>query len=901
MSKPRIYGTCPAGCLWETVHRDEFLRSASIVKLYADGNDDFWVELGKTYKIKRESLKLEWGFQILLNVHYDTMESGAITHRTARVTLDLPDPKTFYDEYLKIKIIAAHGVQAQDGMYQIYIVAECNGEVAEIETEYGSYSYGAIYLSADDADICVSGATECYLVNDDATVEARDGVGIASIVKTSTEGLVDTYTVTKEDGSTATFTVTNGAKGEKGETGGLDNITHIYGESEDYVMSQKATSLALNEKLATMLGGKEQAKLEYSSEVYGYTFTLPYGAYLIDGRLPNGKIGFEDAEDFKNGKKIVVEDPGTSTTKLYYSISNGEFVATRYDVSPNPSDYILVLVFHQSYAQSSYAVPTLYCSIPVDIYIDGELYISDTDKEQNAQLVKHDAQLVKHEEQLASLKEQSRNCLHLGGFVRGTATASDKYTGGTSNRITMADVVALPYKGATIKFVIPEDHAVGVRHGNQAENLNNNEYWFYNGDTFTFPETSLYYRITFCTAYGDRVNEDGSLPDYGGETTITPEEINAHVAAGEIRVDLDTNYGDTVISRNYHNEPYIRKQMSARKGEIANVPKQCVICHTTDLHGDVTRAKNFFEYAKYIKADMNLLTGDHVAYDKRSGQNYLVDLVNAHNAPSYVCTGNHDVYYTQSDNEVYQYCVEPYVSQGGYVDNGNPYYYADNTDWKLRVIALNLFDGGMPTPTTNCVISQAQIDWFIDTLKGTPAGYGVIVIMHEPSQRYDKITPVNDKFYSSVFPFWEAHPGISGQPIVDIIDAFISGTKLTTAFTNSKDGTNVGIVADFTALNANVEFIAHVVGHTHLDVIGYYTATNKQVMLGSVCGTGVIGTSYPYLANGNDVPRGWEGVTQDAFNIYVIDRTNKKIKIARVGSNMNFEGQMRDFTEISYK
>lgn len=55
------------------------------------------------------------------------------------------------------------------------------------------------------------------------------GNGISSIVKTSTSGLVDTYTITYTDGTTSTFTVTNGqngADGEDGENGrGIVSIT----------------------------------------------------------------------------------------------------------------------------------------------------------------------------------------------------------------------------------------------------------------------------------------------------------------------------------------------------------------------------------------------------------------------------------------------------------------------------------------------------------------------------------------------------------------------------------------------------------------------------------------------------------------------------------------------------
>lgn len=61
------------------------------------------------------------------------------------------------------------------------------------------------------------------------------GDGIARIEKTGTEGLVDTYTITMTSGSTATFTVTNGAKGNPGDDGfsptiveDPDNTDEIY-------------------------------------------------------------------------------------------------------------------------------------------------------------------------------------------------------------------------------------------------------------------------------------------------------------------------------------------------------------------------------------------------------------------------------------------------------------------------------------------------------------------------------------------------------------------------------------------------------------------------------------------------------------------------------------------------
>lgn len=52
-----------------------------------------------------------------------------------------------------------------------------------------------------------------------AGVDGADGNGIDSIALTSTDGLVDTYTITFTDATTTTFDVTNGAAGADGEDG----------------------------------------------------------------------------------------------------------------------------------------------------------------------------------------------------------------------------------------------------------------------------------------------------------------------------------------------------------------------------------------------------------------------------------------------------------------------------------------------------------------------------------------------------------------------------------------------------------------------------------------------------------------------------------------------------------
>lgn len=54
--------------------------------------------------------------------------------------------------------------------------------------------------------------------NSTTTVYVENGKGISSIAKTSTAGLVDTYTITYNDSTTSLFTVSNGAKGDTGDS-----------------------------------------------------------------------------------------------------------------------------------------------------------------------------------------------------------------------------------------------------------------------------------------------------------------------------------------------------------------------------------------------------------------------------------------------------------------------------------------------------------------------------------------------------------------------------------------------------------------------------------------------------------------------------------------------------------
>ena len=83
-----------------------------------------------------------------------------------------------------------------------------------------SYSNGVLHLGipkGDKGDKGDTGATG---------PTGPTGNGIASVAKTGTSGLVDTYTITYTNGDTSTFTVTNGAEA-------VDNTLTIAGRAAD--------------------------------------------------------------------------------------------------------------------------------------------------------------------------------------------------------------------------------------------------------------------------------------------------------------------------------------------------------------------------------------------------------------------------------------------------------------------------------------------------------------------------------------------------------------------------------------------------------------------------------------------------------------------------------------------
>lgn len=174
-----------------------------------------------------------------------------------------------------------------------------------------------------------------------------DGVGIQSIAKTSTNGLVDTYTITLTNGGTYTFTVTNGADGTNGTNGtngidGDDGATFTPSVDAAGNLSWTNDGGLANPQAVNIKGPAGSAGAPGSPGAKGTTFTPSVDAagnlsWTNDGGLDNpatvnikGDSG-DSVEDtgwlpltLEDG--ITVHDASFAVTPQYRKIGNHVYI-----------------------------------------------------------------------------------------------------------------------------------------------------------------------------------------------------------------------------------------------------------------------------------------------------------------------------------------------------------------------------------------------------------------------------------------------------------------------------------------------------------------------------------------------------------------------------------------------
>ena len=485
----------------------------------------------------------------------------------------------------------------------------------------------------------------------------------------------------------------------------------------------------------------------------------------------------------------------------------------------------------------------------------------------------------------------------------------------SSDTVLTNDICCVPYQGATYTFVLPDGIKARVNEGT-SYTVSNGAYVTNNGTT-TLGANTMTQQFQFAKVNGD---------------SLSVSEMNTFVNNGAIKI-IYKRRDLPVEKRNYDNEKFVKAALyrmgwasSEEIYELAGLESMPIITHTSDLHGDFKRFENFMEYSKIIKANIAVSTGDNVLLTSFNGSLYLKDVISKHTGvPFASCIGNHEVYYPQntvSNTDLFNNFISPYVAQGNYLASANtaatmPYYYVDIAAKSIRLIVINQYDNGCYYGAgLGGRLGQTQVTWLCNTLLSTPAGYGVVIAMHSNEAKVN--TPEAMSAWNQTINWDGGNEDTAGyaasglyvnaiRPIRTIVDAFISKTSLSTSYdentVNGNNGETVTINVDFRNVNEGVEFICYLTGHRHKDNVGYVDgATNKQLMLNIVCGN----CHYPRggglsFSEGCDIPRGDRGSVQDAFNVYAIDRRSGNVRIARVGSDFNFQGIERKFLIAPYK
>lgn len=129
-------------------------------------------------------------------------------------------------------------------------------EIADLKEELGDLSD----LDTSDKSSIVNA------INEAAQSGGGDVVSIANIAKTGTVGLVDTYTITMTDGTTYTFTVTNGDVDDAEIQAYIDDWLDEHPEATTTVQDGAVTMAKLSSEVKSQLGTRANHNYLYNSD-----------------------------------------------------------------------------------------------------------------------------------------------------------------------------------------------------------------------------------------------------------------------------------------------------------------------------------------------------------------------------------------------------------------------------------------------------------------------------------------------------------------------------------------------------------------------------------------------------------------------------------------------------------
>ena len=351
----------------------------------------------------------------------------------------------------------------------------------------------------------------------------------------------------------------------------------------------------------------------------------------------------------------------------------------------------------------------------------------------------------------------------------------------------------------------------------------------------------------------------------------------------------------------------VTNSLEAAKIRTKTGGKSCqrafTIVHITDTHGDIDSTHAVYLYADRIGANFVALTGDYIPYGPHHGYSMLHSIIKDAITPTVYTIGNHDVA-DCSDEYAYNANILP-IRDTIQASADHPYYYRDFIYGEETVRAISLYPfSDRAKNRVNGYYTQEQLMWLCETLASTPDRGHIFILRHfshhKPLVQSEEERMFND-YEDTNSDLSNLCLNMNCDPVTDIIDAYNAHTSISAQYNGDlRDGTaTINVHYNFEG-RSNSEFVAYLTGHLHVDHIGYARDTKTpQVVLGSLCTTGVKGTpeysSYTVLST----PRDYGTDSQIAFNVFSFNFEKKKIHIARVGNGL-FKERQKTFMELLY-
>ncbi len=323
--------------------------------------------------------------------------------------------------------------------------------------------------------------------------------------------------------------------------------------------------------------------------------------------------------------------------------------------------------------------------------------------------------------------------------------------------------------------------------------------------------------------------------------------------------------------------------------------------HISDTHGSDRSLEPACGFLNKTDCSFGLLSGDIIATVE------MKNMLKGCTKPFLMIPGNHDAYDDGGEHNFRTHMLDPMqdINNAVFGSETCNYWHRDfyKAGYSLRVIGMDQFQidhYDKRERVTASILTQEQIDWFIQILKDSYDFDGIIIMIHEGfgnahiGQRDMNYTNDFISIYAKDYKNCYDYAGIHNAMIIpDIVEAYITGENITgKEYMNANESDYISVTTDFQGTHDN--FIAYFGGHAHRDIVEHLTDYPRQLLSIIAFGGYLTGSEF------NDLIKSANGPHSFTINMNIIDFKNRKLTIKRLGSTIKVDGTKREEISFSY-